>query len=258
MMNINKNKQKYCGNKIPKKIWAYWEGDIPDIVKLCWENWKKYAPDYKITILNNKTAWKYINKPKNFDLLPIYRKSDIIRLLLVEKYGGVYMDSSIILTTKLDNIVRSNMTLFLIPGNNKKYNIIENWFIAAKPNNPFIKAWCREVKKAILNEDQYLTGIPEYQKNKVDGYHYLICHLIALNLIDNNNDYLNNTMIYESSKTAFKVLMDCNGNAEQYINGITSKESPLLIKIRGIDRKYIKEHHLKKLREKYLNNDLSK
>jgi mannosyltransferase OCH1-like enzyme len=34
-------------NMIPKKIWTFWNGEIPNVVNKCINTWKKYNPEYK-------------------------------------------------------------------------------------------------------------------------------------------------------------------------------------------------------------------
>ena len=45
----------FQNNEIPKIIWTYWDTDeIPEIVKLSIQSWKKTSPQYKINLMNQK------------------------------------------------------------------------------------------------------------------------------------------------------------------------------------------------------------
>ena len=101
--------------KIPKIIWSYWDQGIkssPLIVKKCFKNWKKYNPDWDINILNDSNINQYINTYHidtiNKENSSVQKKSDMIRFLLLIKYGGVWLDSSIILTESLEWIQNIN------------------------------------------------------------------------------------------------------------------------------------------------------
>jgi len=81
---------------IPKKIHYCWFGTkpLPKIAKKCIASWKKYCPDYEIIEWNennfdvnccNYTKEAYQAKKYAF-------VSDVARLKVLIKYGGIYMD----------------------------------------------------------------------------------------------------------------------------------------------------------------------
>ena len=85
-------------DKIPKIIWTYWSqgiGKIPEFNKLCIESWRCKNPNYVIHILDDKNLRSYITikeLPKYFDeITPLQARADIIRIVLLNKYGGVWM-----------------------------------------------------------------------------------------------------------------------------------------------------------------------
>ncbi len=92
---------------IPKTIHYCWfgKGNLPELAKRCINSWKKHCPDYEIK------AWT----EENYDLTdaPLYVKqaykakmyafvSDYVRLDVVHKYGGVYLDVDVELFKNLD------------------------------------------------------------------------------------------------------------------------------------------------------------
>ena len=84
---------------IPKVIHYVWVGGkpLPPFQKKCIESWKKYLPDYEIKEWNED----------NFDISQnLYCKqayedrkyafvSDYIRIYVLYKYGGIYMDTDV-------------------------------------------------------------------------------------------------------------------------------------------------------------------
>ncbi|WP_204979648.1 family 6 glucosyltransferase [Eikenella corrodens] len=104
-----KPKQNLHNRKI---IWQYWgQGfetqKLPDIVRLCLQSVEQYKGDYEIIRLNDKTVQDYIDFP---DFVWEKRKSpefkhaffaDLLRLALLDLYGGAWLDATILLTAPL-------------------------------------------------------------------------------------------------------------------------------------------------------------
>lgn len=104
---------------IPKKqfthqkiIWQYWgqgvNGDLPDIVKLCFKSVDKYKGDYQVIRLDDDNLSDYLEFPdfvfekrQNPQFKPVFF-SDLLRLALLHCYGGVWIDATILLTDELD------------------------------------------------------------------------------------------------------------------------------------------------------------
>jgi len=91
---------------IPKIIWTYWHNDdIPPIIEKGIRTWKVFNPDYKIVILTEKKLkdlydidLSKVNINKDFHA----RIADYVRLHITYKFGGIWMDASIICTKSLD------------------------------------------------------------------------------------------------------------------------------------------------------------
>ena len=106
---------EYKGNDI---IWQYWHqgiDDAPELIKKCFESVRNHMPGKKQVIITFDTIKDYIELPKRYyDLLenkkiPIAIFSDILRVYLLNKYGGSWVDSTIYLTDKIpDDIMNSN------------------------------------------------------------------------------------------------------------------------------------------------------
>lgn len=97
---------------IPKKIHYCWFGrnEKPQLAKRCIASWKKYCPDYEImewnednfdVDLNPYTKMCYEQKKYAF-------LSDYIRLIVVEKYGGIYFDTDVELIRSFDDLLKNS------------------------------------------------------------------------------------------------------------------------------------------------------
>jgi len=177
---------------IPKIIFIYWHNDdYPKIVKYNIKKIKKLHPDYTVNVLNRDTVNNFINIEKysfkfSDKLLNTEAYfSDILRILLLAKYGGIWIDASFILWKRVDNIVKPHNKLVLIRNynNDNGYNNkgFESWFIASIQNHPFIT----NIKKIIVSLNTYdkikhfiRNRSFNFQKNTKEEYH-LIYHIIS-------------------------------------------------------------------------------
>ena len=94
---------------IPKKIHYCWlgYGEKPKLVQKCIGSWKTYCPDYELIEWNETNVdikmnayvqWCYENRKYAF-------LSDYIRLLIVEKHGGIYFDTDVEVIKKMDDLL---------------------------------------------------------------------------------------------------------------------------------------------------------
>lgn len=130
-----------------KIIWMYWHQGFkkaPSIISLCVKKWKALHPDWKVQLLDQHSIHKFIDplpiESNKLEKMSLAHRSDLIRTQLLIKYGGVWADPTIFPLQKLDNWlpdnIKANLFFFYKPGRDR---IISNWFIAAYPNNEFLK-----------------------------------------------------------------------------------------------------------------------
>lgn len=113
---LRENKKQ---NKI---IWQYWHQNpknAPKIINSCLNSVKKYMDDYSINVLSLETIKDFVKLPKRYyDLLnrgkiSVAHFSDILRLYLLNQYGGSWIDSTIFLTDRIpNNIMNSNFFVY--------------------------------------------------------------------------------------------------------------------------------------------------
>jgi hypothetical protein len=176
-------------------IFMYWETlpgkQKPEYLDLCFDTIKKNcSQDFKIHMLNEKNIKNYLPNLRN-DLdqkLKIQQKVDYYRLLLLHKYGGIWLDA--------DTIVIKN----LIPLFNKlrKYNYVgfgcHNGF-CSRTGKPYPANWVMMSKKneiliknCIKQADKYL----DKNSNLKNNYFFLGRKLISQEikkLYRNNPDW---------------------------------------------------------------------
>ena len=91
--------------KIPRTIHYCWFSDdpYPDKVKQCIESWHKYCPDYefkKWDLTNYETENQFCREALESRAWAF--ASDYLRCDVVEKYGGIYLDTDVELIKSLD------------------------------------------------------------------------------------------------------------------------------------------------------------
>lgn len=96
---------------IPKKIHYCWFGghEKPEKAKKCIESWKKYCPDYEIIEwneqnfdVNQNEYTKMCAKEKKYAFL-----SDYARLVIIEKQGGIYLDTDVEVVRSFDKLLEN-------------------------------------------------------------------------------------------------------------------------------------------------------
>jgi len=100
---------------IPKIIHYVWVGNNkkPRIVQKCIKSWKKYCPDYEIMEWGNEILDEidvdYVKEAMEAKKYAFV--SDYIRLYVLNKYGGIYLDTDTELTASIDQFL--NLDFFI-------------------------------------------------------------------------------------------------------------------------------------------------
>lgn len=135
--------QSEMKNGVPKKIWMYWNTsleDSPDVVKLSVESWRKMNPDYDVCLLNDDNIEKELGFDffSAFDLcrirLTMAMKADVLRLYLLSKYGGIWVDATVFCFEPLDDWLledMGNFDFFTFRHEGEPSRPVEAWFIAS-------------------------------------------------------------------------------------------------------------------------------
>lgn len=186
-----------------KIIWTFWTGPKPRIYTKCQMSWRYYLKDWKIIVvsLDNLDKWN-LDLPSTFNDLTPSGKSDIIRLNLLYKYGGVWMDATIRLVKNFDwllNICKK--------GNNYDYfackawdaEFIENWLIVVNsPNNPYIKI-LKDSLYEVLEKWPNVTQTKYYHGKKYtrDDTYFMMYQCYCY--LQDNNKYFRSAKILPNS-----------------------------------------------------------
>jgi hypothetical protein len=150
---------------IPKKIWVYWDNydNLPNSIDNIIKYNKKTIKTWKIIYLSDENINEFIPQhefPKNINNIIVQAKSDWVRLYLLNKYGGLWLDASIIVNNqeKLNELVKesflnnSDITSYYLNSrivNDQHFTHIETSFLMSPVNSYFVERWKKEFEYAI-------------------------------------------------------------------------------------------------------------
>ena len=187
--------------EIPNIIWIYWDPLVNSpLVEICINQIKKLHTDFEVNVLNKYNLNEFLPEitPLRKDL-PFANYADIIRLALLKKYGGIWIDSSVLITEKIDWIFNFKEKADLIGfysdyfTENYEFPILENWFLATSPNSIFITDWHEEYMKCYTSENpkKYYGNLQKKWLQKIDENlsEYLLPYLSAIKIMRTNDNY---------------------------------------------------------------------
>ncbi len=261
-----------------KNIFIYWhEKEITNqLVKRNIEYLREKLPsDYTLHIYNEENIKKELSKKEMKHLNESKQHfADYVRLLLLNKYGGYWLDSTIllpninILNKIYEEYENNHFDVFLFEyseknnGNEIYGKYLENWFIVAPKNSIFIKDMLREYKKALnigfLKYKKMLIkeniNIGNLFSDKKDVYlmqHAIIRKLVSKNKYKISYEYAQNSMFAIQEKCKWN--NDCLLNDLKNFKNIDNNENIYGIKLVGGQRDFISSNENKD----YINNIFS-
>jgi len=232
---------------IPKIIWSYWnDRNIPRDVKLILDHREQVLKSYKHIVLYDDTLSDYIDEPPppNYDKLTSHaNKTDWMRLTLLKKYGGCWMDASIIVNdaaafdvlyekAQQDRVELSAFYLEEFTYRKDPYTFIESWFLIAPQGSPLIIKWHKEFCYAVsIGFDQYRKQVVHRIQNSDRINTYLTIHA-TLQIVLKDAWFMPNIQIYRAEDTMYKLRDDCGWENEKAVECVMNKirDDPIYVR----------------------------
>jgi hypothetical protein len=178
-------------------LWFQGFENAPHLVQQCVKSWKFHNQDWTIHLLDNTNIHTYITIENDIDLsnhnLEYSHKSDIIRLLLLKKYGGLWVDATVLCRKPLHNWLPEHIIegFFVFNSPVLRDRIIANWFIYSECNNIILLKW----SEATIN----------YFKINMKAHTYFIIHYLFSWLYNSNVEFhqMWDKVIKRSSRPSF-------------------------------------------------------
>lgn len=130
-----------------KTIWTVWYQGLkqsPPLVQSCIQSWRQFNPDWEVIVLDRDSLTDWIAPNEVLDNrsdLTLQKLSNLARLSLLRRYGGVWVDPTVFclraLSDWLDDHYRVGFFAFRNPARDR---MMSNWFIASERDNPLLVA----------------------------------------------------------------------------------------------------------------------
>lgn len=250
-------------------VWTYWQGDTSNLVQLCLKQLDKscaQSSDSEHTYIHVHVTPDNISDYLSSEDLQhscmveneIALRSDIIRLLLLKKYGGIWLDASTVVIRPVKYIflygTNRDFRAFYNPEHTLKghnYPVIETWAIASPPNHPLITEWLEgfnEITDCTKEEARrsyvHSNGLDDYAQNLCHSYH--IAYYILINIIKNKGGISNLVNVKLTDCKHTKCFAHSNYTYEDFILLSASEFkakydllTPPFMKFINTNRKYI-------------------
>ena len=204
-INIDKKEEEKSN-----KIWICWFQGIekaPELVKACYNSVVKNYNDKQIIVLTEENYKQYVDIPEY--ILKKWEKgyitfahfSDILRIELLSKYGGLWLDSTIFTTKKSDLVFNDNIELFVfkqvdLDRKNSLTVVASNWLIYANKDNNIINLtkkllyqYWKDYNHAINYNIfhiffKFATEVYKDEWNKVPTFNNISPHILQFELND--------------------------------------------------------------------------
>ena len=144
-------------------VYTFWEPreKVPYYLQLCMETWKKFLPNTEVVVLDYKNIGEYIDIDKDIGSnlrsgqISLQVISDAIRIAVLLKYGGVWLDfDTIILNSNVEKYFlpdEDNKVVFFGRRKDESYakNFCQMCFINTRPNSKLINVWLDYIREKL-------------------------------------------------------------------------------------------------------------
>ncbi|MDX1385228.1 MAG: capsular polysaccharide synthesis protein, partial [Thermoanaerobaculia bacterium] len=211
-----------------RTIWTYWDQGvdaIPVFHRLCLETWRRHCPDWQIVVLDPQRLSRFLQPedlPAGFaGIRRRQAKSDLVRLALLARHGGVWMDSSILLQTGLDPLLwqpiergRAQMGYCSLRRWSRRGidDVLESWLIACRPRCPLVVRMHECVNELWRDRTDY-PGVIDHplfygvDLQLIDNPEYLFVHAVFQALVQREpacrEVMLDDAVVVPADATAF-------------------------------------------------------
>jgi len=201
------NEYSYTKEAYSKKVWFCWlQGldNAPDLVKSCYDYINKNLNDYEIIVITESNFRQYTDIPDYIvekwksKIITNTHFSDILRVELLAKNGGIWIDSTVLCTSKLPNYLNeSDFFVFSAEYRNDESSLLSSWFILSNKNHPIIL--------------QTRDLLHDYWKKNNKLVHYFLFHMFMSMAIEKYSNLMKNVPFVSNINPhvlQFKYLFD--------------------------------------------------
>ena len=250
---FDKNYSSKLEKKQSNKVWVCWFQGIeqaPLLVQKCFYALKSNLDDRDIVLITADNMLEYVDFP-DF-IVEKWRKgeitnthmTDLLRLELLIKYGGTWIDSTVLCTRKREDIpdyfFDSDLFYFqsLKPGKDGRSVGISSWYISACSNNKILLAtrqlcyeyWKnnRDMMDYFLFHYFFVMALDRYveERNKVIPFSNSTPHILLLRLFEKYDERVYQNIINQTPfhKLSYKFTEEQMNLTDTYYRRIVDSE----------------------------------
>jgi hypothetical protein len=160
-----------------KHIWSAWlqgRHRAPETVQRIFRLWEMFNPDWVVHIVEEEEAQALLASiGVQQDNLSPQIKADLVRLTLLAKRSGVWIDATLLPTTPLSSWLTKDLRsqgFFAFQSTGDPNLVLQNWFLYAAEGNPLIVEWLQAFAGYFSTQRIYPTwkralyhlAVPEY------------------------------------------------------------------------------------------------
>lgn len=162
-------------------IWILWmqgEDNMPPLIRACVKSIKENAGTHPVHVLNADNIENYVNIPTIINdklkqkIITFTHFSDIVRMALLSKYGGYWIDSTIYMTQPL--------TTYNMPFYSIRQKVYSNRFVECTNGSNWSAYFVACGEKNIYPQIIYQFFIDYWQHNNCMIDYFLIDYAIAM------------------------------------------------------------------------------
>ena len=185
-----------------KRVFIYWNSgfnNAPHLVQQCLKSWQYHNKNYDIVELDdsNLLEWIDIDQLIKDKKITNISKSDIIRIFLLKKYGGIWVDATLFCVKPLDEWLTDYIDhgFFAFSFEPRCDRMISSWFLYGEKDNYIIDKWYRHVIDYIKNayrigiEHTAISTIHDWNHGDKYNNHYFWFHYIFGDLYNSDQQF---------------------------------------------------------------------
>lgn len=198
-----------------RRLWVFWWQGIenaPELVRKCYDSINYHYKDWQLTLITKDNYADYVSFPpyiiEKLDkgVITLTHFSDLLRLELLIKYGGLWLDATVLCTG--GDIPRSilNSDLFVLqtqkPGADGHATLMSSWLMYAKTNSRILLA-TRDLLYAYWQRNDMMIdyfllhhfftiacSFYEDDYKRIPSFCNSVPHILLLHLFDEYNEDL--------------------------------------------------------------------
>lgn len=222
----------YC---IPRVVWSYWSDatklseDVEEMIAVTRKSLENFT--YYLLTADNATDYvEYESIPDILSALKAQCQSDYIRVCVLQKYGGVYVDATTYVTSEdgMDWVFKEALKAKLGVFGFRKGEVpslIECSFIGAPKNSVFMKRFKDEydtvlngnIKQYVSQSCATLKGKTGYSWAHECGTPYFLMHHIFLMLCENET-LRSDVLLWPWQISQIALSTECDSKADCFVN----------------------------------------